>query len=89
MPTVFVDTSGVIALLNLDDEYHAGAEAWYRFIRRRRWSLLTTTAILTEVGDGFARKGRWHLAEPFLLAVYKDFQQAGFRTLLREPVPDR
>ncbi len=72
MPSVFLDTSDVIALLKLDDPHHTNAEAWFRIVRRRRWPLLTTTAILVEIGDGFAQKGRWDLAEPFGLAVFVD-----------------
>jgi uncharacterized protein len=72
MLMALLDTSYAIAMHNTDDPYHSSAEEWYRLVRRERWSLLTTTAILTEIGDGFAQKGRWAVVEPFLLSVFND-----------------
>ena len=72
MPTAFLDTSYAIAIHNVDDAYHRNAEAWFRIVRRERWSLLTTTAILTETADGFAQRGRWSVVEPFLLSIFED-----------------
>ena len=67
---VFVDTSGWIALLNQDDEYHLQASELLRRFGKERRILLTTDWILAETGNGLARtKARSQfvaLAETFL-----------------------
>ncbi len=69
---LFLDTSYVIALFNLDAEFHGRARRWHIELRRTRRRLLTTTAVLTEIGDGFASHNRWPLARAFLEVVCID-----------------
>src|SRR5947208_13674438 len=70
--TVFLDTSYVIALLNKSDPHHKKAAKLQASLARSRRPRLTTTGILLELGDGFARKGRWDLIAPFLAAAIND-----------------
>ena len=49
--TVFVDSSGWIALLNSRDSLHSRAKELYRDKLRGGSRLLTTTAVLLEVGN--------------------------------------
>jgi predicted nucleic acid-binding protein len=72
MTPLFLDTSFVIALLNASDRHHEEAKAWHATLLKEQRPRLTTTAILLELGDGFARKGRWDLISPFLAAVVND-----------------
>ncbi len=54
--SIFVDTSFVIALINEKDQYHDQAEALsYRF---ENSSLITTDAVLLEIGNALAKDFR-------------------------------
>src|SRR5438270_12302439 len=72
MSAVFLDTSGVIALLHRGDVHHAQAIQLAERFRREQRTRLTTTAVLAELGDGFARKKRWDILGPFLTALLDD-----------------
>jgi len=61
---VFVDTGYVIALLDATDVYHDAAKRWARRARGRLH--VTTTAVLTELGDGFAGPAEWPVFRAFL-----------------------
>ena len=52
---VFLDTVGLIALLNRDDEYHGPAAAIFPEIGRSQRPVVTTNLVLAEVGNGLAR----------------------------------
>ena len=53
---IFVDTSFVIALINANDQYHNQAQALsYRFDKS---SLVTTDAVLLEIGNALAKDFR-------------------------------
>lgn len=58
--TVFVDAAFVQALLNRADQYHGRAVAWMAHLRDpRRWvDLLTTEAVLTEIGNALSATNR-------------------------------
>jgi predicted nucleic acid-binding protein len=66
MSAVFADTSYFIALLNRRDPHHNRAIPEHSTPLRTHRPGLTTTAVLAEVGDGFASRGRWDLAGPIL-----------------------
>jgi uncharacterized protein len=72
MSPVFLDSSGVIALLHSKDPHHARAKELAEKFSGERRQRITTTAILTELGDGFARKNQWHIIAAFLAAVLRD-----------------
>ena len=72
MNAVFLDTSFVIALLNRSDPHHEKAKGLAAELAKSHRPRLTTTAVLLELGDGFARKGKWDLIAPFLSAAEKD-----------------
>jgi len=76
MTLIFIDTSGAIALNHQNDRHHLRARQWYQAIRAEQLRLLTTTAILAEIGDGFAGRGRWHIAAQFIRAALADPRMA-------------
>ena len=69
---VFFDTGYIIGLLNRTDPHHETARRWSAELRALRHPHVTTTAVLIELGDGFAQKGRWDLIHPFLEAAAVD-----------------
>lgn len=66
---LFVDTGYLRALADSADQFHDVATRWRRKIREERIPLVTSTGILIELGDGFARAARWARFKPFLDAV--------------------
>lgn len=52
---VFLDTVGLIALLNRDDVYHTEASRVFTHIGECGRSVMTTDMVLAEVGNGLAR----------------------------------
>ena len=48
MSAVFVDTSGLVALLNTADEHHARAERTFSHLRARQAPLVSTSYVLVE-----------------------------------------
>jgi predicted nucleic acid-binding protein len=52
---VFLDTSGLIALLNKDDDLHVKTAALVEELDQAGRSLVTTDWILAETGNGLAR----------------------------------
>ena len=53
---VFLDTSGWIAALNQDDEYHSLAAQKMLEFKNMKRGLITTDWILAETGNGLAKK---------------------------------
>ncbi len=51
----FLDTSGLIALVNTDDQWHAAAETVWRELLASGARLVTTSLVLIELGDGLSR----------------------------------
>ena len=55
MNPVFLDTSGLIAVVNADDQWHAAAESVWRELLASGAQLATTSLVLIELGDGLSR----------------------------------
>lgn len=51
----FLDTSGLIAVANTDDQWHSEAERVWTEIIASRAQLVTTSLVLIEIGDGLSR----------------------------------
>jgi predicted nucleic acid-binding protein len=62
MSPVFLDTSGMIAVVNVDDQWHAAAEGIWRGLINSGAPLVTSSLILIEIGDGLSRVENRHLA---------------------------
>ena len=77
-PDLFLDTSFIAALTVRDDANHAVAQSLSRALRAAGTQIVTTEAILLEIGNMFSKQ-HWRGA-----AVTADvhFRQAGFETLL-------
>jgi len=56
MTPIFLDTVGLLALWDVDDQWHHGAEDAYRQIVSSRQPVVTTTFILLECGNTAARR---------------------------------
>ncbi|MBI2506314.1 MAG: type II toxin-antitoxin system VapC family toxin [Candidatus Latescibacteria bacterium] len=56
MTPAFLDTVGLIAVWDTDDQWHAVAEKAYQHFVFQRRPVLTTTAILLECGNTAARR---------------------------------
>ena len=59
---VFLDTSGLIAVVNSDDQWHSVAESVWASLIRSAHPLITTSLVLTEIGDGLSRVQHRRLA---------------------------
>jgi len=57
-PTVFLDTSFVIALENKDDPFHERAKKLDRRLLKTKTRYVLHRGILLVIGDGYARKDR-------------------------------
>ena len=55
MSAVFLDTSGLLALINDDDHWHRRAEEVWRGLVQPQRKLVTTSLVLIECGDGLSR----------------------------------
>ena len=53
--TVFLDTNGLLALLNADDWLHEQAVTVFEDLGRKGRTLLTTNLVLGELGNGMSR----------------------------------
>lgn len=56
MSRVFLDTVGLIALWDSDDQWHTAADAAYQRIVADRKSSVTTSSVLLECGNTAARR---------------------------------
>lgn len=56
MNDVFLDTVGLIAVWDVADQWHTGADAAYRQLLAGRRRVLTTTLVLWECGNAAARR---------------------------------
>lgn len=71
-PALFLDTGYLIALHNTDDRHHAAAARWRAELAEHPRPIVTTTAVLAEAGDGFAKRGRWDRIASTLDALTRD-----------------
>jgi len=69
---VFLDTAFVIALASPADKYHEKAKRLSRQIERDGVSLITTRAVLIEIGDAMAEERRRNAGTVILEALEDD-----------------
>lgn len=62
MPPVFLDTSGLIAVANADDQWHEAAQRVWSRLFASGVPLVTTSLIWIEIGDGLSRIHQRQLA---------------------------
>ncbi|MGH2587411.1 MAG: type II toxin-antitoxin system VapC family toxin [Dehalococcoidia bacterium] len=65
-----MDAGYPIAIYKPEDEHHDVAMWWAARIAAERWQMVTTTLVLSEVGDAFAK--RWDRIHPFMSVVFAD-----------------
>ena len=81
MTGVFLDTVGLIAAWDANDQWHAAADAAYRALLARGRRLVTTSLVLCECGNAAAR--RPYRADVFELRKFLVREQ-----LLVDPTPE-
>jgi uncharacterized protein len=59
---VFLDTGGLIAVVNVDDQWHDVAVRAWDAVIGSAVPLVTTNLVLVELGDGLSRQRYRHLA---------------------------
>ena len=69
---IFVDTGYFLALALPRDEWNAAARKWAKRCKQHKLKLVTTHAVLTEVGAAFARTPLRQLAQTILQAARHD-----------------
>jgi hypothetical protein len=69
-PQGFIDAGYIIALHRSDDENRDAALRWAAVVRLERWRLMTTTAVLAEIGNAFAKQ--WFRIRDYLQAALSD-----------------
>lgn len=69
---LFVDTGYLIGLLSADDEHHDAAVRWDEVVQRSRIPLVTSSAILLELGNRLARPKEWPRTRLFIDAMRVD-----------------
>lgn len=67
--TVFLDSEYAIALVNKDDALHPKAVILAEALEARRTRLLTTRAILVEIGDGLSKVRYRQVAGELIVAL--------------------
>lgn len=77
---VFLDSVGLIAVWNADDQWHAAARPVFADLVKERVRLVTTTYVLLECGNAAARR-------PFRGDVIALRAALGSREALVEPTP--
>ena len=78
---VFLDSVGLIAVWNADDQWHAAAKPVFADLVKEKARLVTTTYILLECGNAAARR-------PFRNDVIALQKALGSRQALIEPTPE-
>jgi predicted nucleic acid-binding protein len=53
---VFLDTVGILALLDEDDQWHSAARSAFELITRNRCRTITTEYVLLECGNAASRR---------------------------------
>ena len=72
MSVVFVDSVGLLALGNANDQWHHDAKAAYKKINQIEATVLTTTFVLLECGNAAARR----VFRSDATAIRKQFEEA-------------
>ena len=73
---VFLDTAFVVALASPADKYHEKAKRLSRQIEREGVVLVTTRAVLIEIGDAMAKERMRHAGVAILQALEEDMNLA-------------
>jgi predicted nucleic acid-binding protein len=69
---LFLDSAYAIALSSPKDEYHKQAVILAEQIERQQMRLITTRAVVLEIGDALARSNYWREAIKLLSSFKKD-----------------
>jgi predicted nucleic acid-binding protein len=70
---VFLDTVGLLALFNVDDQWHGAADAAYERIKRDGRNFITTSFVFLEAGNAAARTR----VRPLIITVRRQMAEQG------------
>jgi predicted nucleic acid-binding protein len=84
MTPIFLYTVGLLAVWDIDDQWHNAADAAYERIVSARQPVVTTTFVLLECGNAVARRTFAVMRRLGIRQAFtndRHFQEAGFETL--------
>jgi len=68
---IFMDTAFVIAVIDASDSYHDTSVQSYKKIIKEKWSVITTEAVLIEIGNGFTTMKWRQVAHKWITKIQK------------------
>ncbi len=60
--TVFMDTAFLLAVIDTSDRHHGKTAEYYRKMVGRKCSVVTTEAVLIEIGNSLSKRQRFQLS---------------------------
>ena len=67
---VFIDAGYIVGMLDDGDQFHGASKAWA--LKLPHPHRITTTAVLGECGDRFAKRGAWDIFSRYLVRLERD-----------------
>jgi predicted nucleic acid-binding protein len=68
---IFMDTAFLIAVIDTSDKYHNTAKECYRKLIEGKWLVITTEAILVEIGNGLSKLQWRHIAHKWIRRIQR------------------
>ncbi len=68
---VFMDTAFLIAVIDTSDRYHDIAVKSYKNLIKHKWSVITTEAVLVEIGNGLSKLKWRQAAHKWIIRIQK------------------
>lgn len=66
---IFMDTAFLIAVIDTSDKYHDIAVECYKNLVELKWSIITTEAILVELGNGLSKLKWREIAHKWITSI--------------------
>ncbi|MDM8566677.1 PIN domain-containing protein [Candidatus Halobeggiatoa sp. HSG11] len=66
---VFMDTAFLIAVIDTSDNYHDLAITCYKKLIKQKWSVITTEAVLIEIGNGLSKLKWRQVANKWIISI--------------------
>ena len=71
MSGIFMDTAFLLAVIDTSDRHHDTAAGCYRKLISRKWSVVTTEAVLIEIGNGLSKLKWRQTAHKWITSIEK------------------
>jgi len=66
---IFMDTAFILAVIDTSDKYHEIAIKSYKNLIKNKWSIITTEAVLIEIGNGLSRLKWRQAAHKWIISI--------------------